>query len=188
MSGYGKILKRIQTQKRNKCMSQTEQPKSKIPQCLSSINDLVSKVDKLKSGLFKDSPDYFKTSLNGVRETLMEMFKNLTVRMTEIPKISNEKITAIANSVGIDSETKKDLLAIVAASQGNILTPELIKDNLDTFKVIYDESNVEANENEIVFNADAEFTILIDGKEKDCTLKGKFPVPLASLILSSKEA
>lgn len=186
MGGYSKVLKRIQIQKRNKCMSQVEQP-SKIPQCLSSINDLVSKVDKMKSGLFKDSPDYFKTSLNNVRETLMDMFKNLTVRMTETPKISNEKITAIANSLGIDSNTRKDLLAIVAANNNDILTPDLIRDNIDTFRVIYDESNVEANENEIVFNADAEFTIVIDGKERDCTLKGKFAVPPASLVLLNKE-
>jgi hypothetical protein len=117
----------------------------------------------------------------------MGMFKNLTMRMTETPDISSEKITAIANSGEVDEETRQDLLALAKAKDGIALTPELIDENLDTFRVLFDNSNIEANDKNIVFNADAEFNIIIDGVEKTCKLKGKFKVPTAYLTLTDKE-
>lgn len=187
MSGYGKLLNKLKKKRleKEKIMA-SEDKKSKIPQCLTSINDLVSKVDKVSTGLFKDAPDYFKQGFDTIRETLMGMFKNLTMRMTETPNISSEKVTAIANSGKVDEETKQDLLALAKAMDNQILTPELIDENLDTFRVVYDKSNIEANDTNIVFNADAEFNIIIDGVEKTCTLKGKFKVPTAYLTLTEK--
>lgn len=186
--GYGKLLSKLKKQRleKEKIMA-SDNKKSKIPQCLTFINDMVSKVDKGTSSLFKDAPDYFKKGFSDIRETLMGMFKNLTLRMTETPVISASKITAIANSGNVDDETKRDLLALAKAQDGTILTPELIDENLDTFRVRYDSSHIEANENHIVFNADAEFSIMIDGVEKVLKLEGKFKIPTAYLVLSEKE-
>lgn len=188
MGKYGKLLNKLKKQRleKEKIMA-SEDKKSKIPQCLTFINNLVSTVDKGNSGLFKDAPDYFRQGFGQIRELLMGMFKNLTMRMTETPAISSEKITAIANSGEVDEETKQDLLALAQAQEGLILTPELIDENLDTFRVLFDNSNIEANDKNIVFNADAEFNIIIDGVEKVCKLKGKFKVPTAYLTLTDKE-
>lgn len=188
MGKCSKLLNKLKKQRleKEKIMA-SENKKSKIPQCLTFINKLVSDVDKGTSGLFKDAPDYFKQGFDNIRETLMGMFKNLTMRMTETPSISSEKITAIANSGKVDEETKQDLLALANAKNSELLTPELIEENLDTFRVLFDNSNVEANENSIVFNADAEFNIIVDGVEKVCKLKGKFKVPTAYLTLTEKD-
>lgn len=186
--GCTKLLNKLRKQRleKEKIMA-SENKKSKIPQCLTFINDLVSRVDKGNSGLFKDAPDYFKQGFDNIRETLMGMFKNLTMRMTETPAISSAKITAIANSGNVDEEIKRDLIALAKAQDGTVLTPELIDENLDTFRVTYDSSNIEANDKHIVFNSNAEFSIMVDGVEKTCKLEGKFKIPTAYLTLTDKE-
>ncbi len=185
--GYGKILNKLRKKRLEKEKTMSENKKSKIPQCITFINDLVSKVDKGTTGLFKDSPDYFKQGFENIRETLISMFKNLTLRMTEKPDISSSKVMAIANSGAVDAETRQDLITLAKAMDNQILTPELIDENLDSFRVTYDSSKIEANEKHIVFNADAEFSITIDGVEKTCKLQGKFKIPSAYLTLTEKE-
>jgi len=191
---YSGILNRI---KRNKStmqkqqeleQKQQKQEQSRVPLCLTSINELTRKVEKLKTGCFSGSPDYFISSLDSIRTILMDMFKNLTIRMTGTPEVSVSKIKAAADSLsGIDEETKNDLLLLADSQEGEFLTPELISENLDTFRVIFDSSNIEANEKEIVFHADVEFEIVVGGVKKQARIEGRFPVPLANLVLTNSE-
>lgn len=168
-----------------------EQEKSILPQCLASINEIVSKIERAKNGCFRKSPDYCKQGLDKAYDILMLVFKNISSRMSgTTPEISVAKVVACADSLaGVDEETRGQLLALAESISEDVktLTPDVISENLNSFKVIMDNSNVEANEEEIVFNADAQFTIQLDGKEYVCTLNGKFPVPEGVLTLKKKQ-
>ena len=186
---YKKVLSRIL--KRKDIMSKKEkQEQSVVPNCLAALNDILSRVEKAKSGCFVGAPDYFKQELDNVKSTLLSMFKNLSLRMGGvIPDISASKIIACADSLaGVDESTRKELLDIAAIKSGVAvsLSPELIKNNANSFRVLYDESNIEANEDAINVHAKAEFQITVDGKVKTCTLDCIFPVPEANLILTQK--
>lgn len=162
---------------------------NKMTKCLSSLNDLSNNVEKIRSEFSELMlPEYFEKEFSTILAKTDAMFKNLTKRNAgENPEISANKILACADSLrGIDEQTRKSLL-ILAATQIDdmkLLTPEVIKANIDTFKVIFDESNVEANQDEIVFNANAQFQITIDDVIHTCTLKGTYPVPYEDLVLS----
>lgn len=163
---------------------------SMIPVCLSTLNELISKVEKSKSGCFSEAPDYFKQELSNIKTSLLTMFKNLSLRMGgEIPSISAEKIIACADSLeGIDEQTRSELLALASIKAGAAvsLTPELIKENINSFRVVYDESCIEANEESINFHAKVEFAINAEGKDMICSLDSVFEVPEASLVLKQK--
>lgn len=168
-----------------------EKEKSMMPNCLSAINDILSRIERAKAGCFANAPDYFKQELDSVHDTMMELFKNISSRMAGVtPEISVAKVIACADSLaGVDEESRAQLLAIADSMSEDIktLSPEVIGENLNSFKVIMDESNIQANEDNIIFNADAQFTIVIDGKQYLCTVNGKFPVPKGVLTLKKKQ-
>lgn len=183
---YKKILNKIK--KRNTQMAnEIEKEKSRMPQCLATINDILSKIERAKTGCFNGAPDYYKQELENIHSTLMAMFKNISSRMSgNTPEISVAKVIACADSLrGVDEESRSQLLALAESMSEDVktLSPEVIQENLNSFRVIMDESNIEANEEEIVFNAQAQFVIHIDGKEYVCELNGKFPVPNGALTL-----
>lgn len=183
---YKAIFNRIK--KRNIQMAnEIEQEKSRMPQCLSVINDILSKIERAKTGCFSKAPDYYKQELDTAHSTLMTLFKNISSRMSgNTPEISVAKVIACADSLrGVDEESRSQLLALAETMSEDVktLSPEVIQENLNSFRVIMDESNIEANEEEIVFNAQAQFVIHIDGKEYVCELNGKFPVPSGVLTL-----
>lgn len=183
---YKTVLNKVK--KRNTQMAkEIEQEKSRMPQCLSTINDILSKIERAKTGCFSNAPDYYKQELDSVHSTLMALFKNISSRMSgATPEISVAKVVACADSLrGIDEEARGQLLALAESMSEDVktLTPEVISENLNSFRVIMDESNIEANEEEIVFNAQAQFVIHIDGNEYVCKLNGKFPVPQGVLSL-----
>ena len=168
-----------------------EKEKTMLPQCLSTINDFLSRCERAKTGCFAKAPDYFKQELDSVHDILMAMFKNLSARMAgATPAVSVAKIVACADSLkGVDEHTRSELLALAdtMAEDVKTLNPEVISDNLNSFRVIMDNSNVQANEENINFHADAQFVIQIDGKEYICEMKGDFPVPEGCLVLKKKQ-
>jgi hypothetical protein len=188
---YKSSLKRIK--ERNKQMAnEIEQENSRMPQCLATINKMLSDNERALNGPFAKAPDYFKTELKNIHDTLMAMFKNVSARMSgSTPEISVAKVIACADSLrGVDEHARGQLLALAdtMAEDVKTLTPDVISKNLNSFRVIMDNSNVEANEEGIDFNADAQFVITIDGKEYLCELNGKFPVPSGILTLKKKQA
>lgn len=172
--------------------NEIEQENSRMPQCLATINKMLSDNERALNGCFAKAPDYFKTELNNIHDTLMAMFKNVSARMSgSTPEISVAKVVAAADSLrGVDEHTRGQLLAIANSMAEDVktLTPDVISENLNSFRVIMDNSNVEANEESIDFNADAQFVVSIDGQEYLCELKGKFPVPQGVLTLKKKQA
>lgn len=187
---YKSSLMRIK--KRNIQMAkEQEQEKSRLPQCLSTLNNIISSIERAESGCFSKAPDYFGQELNKAHDILMNLFKNISSRMSgNTPEISVARVLACANSLkGVDEDNRGKLLALAESMAEDVktLSPDVISKNINSFKVIMDESNIEANEEEIVFNADAQFTIQLDGKEYICTVNGKFPVPTGVLTLKKKQ-
>lgn len=188
---YKTSLNRIKKRKQLMAIEQ-EKETSRMPQCLATINKLLSDVERAESGCFAKAPDYFKTELNDIHDKLMAMFKNVSARMSgATPAVSMAKVIACADSLnGVDEVTRGQLLALAdtMAEDVKTLNPEVISENLNSFRVIMDNSNIEANEEGIDFNAEAQFVIQIDGQEYLCDLKGKFPVPTGVLTLKKKQA
>ena len=187
---YKKVLNK--SIKRNRQMAiEKEQENSRMPQCLATINKMLSENERALTGCFAKAPDYFKTELNKIHDTLMALFKNVSARMSgATPEISVAKVVACADSLkGVDEHARGQLLALAETMAEDVktLTPEVISKNINSFRVIMDTSNIEANEEGINFNADAQFVIMLDGKEYLCELQGKFPVPEGVLTLKKKQ-
>lgn len=186
-SGLKKIIKRKQ-----QMANEIEKENTRMPQCLSTLNKMMSEVERATNGCFVNAPEYFKKEFSDIHDKLLAMFKNLSSRMSgNTPAIAITKVIACADSLkGVDEDTRGQLLAIAdtMAEDARTLTPELISQNLNSFRVIMDNSNVQANEEGIDFNAEAQFVIQIDGKEYLCDLKGTFPVPSGVLTLKKKQA